>query len=109
MSLFPQDDEDLVQFLRRHRPEPPDAAPDLEARILRSLPPRRSWRDSARVITIASSIAACFLGVIIARQVQAPTHDPTAIEAYLESSWSTVFDTTTADGTTNEYLTSNNN
>ena len=38
MNPFPQDDEDLVQFLRRHRSDPPAASPDLENQILESLP-----------------------------------------------------------------------
>lgn len=48
MTLPPnQDDDLLVDFLRRHRPEPPSAAPDLEAQIMAELAPltvrRQRW------------------------------------------------------------------
>jgi len=47
MSQFPPDDDALVTYLRRHRPEPPPAAPDLEARVMAQVKlapvPSRRW------------------------------------------------------------------
>lgn len=61
MTLPPnQDDDCLVDFLRHHRPEPPAAAPDLEAQIMVAIAPlpspaglqRRRWAMPALAASV---------------------------------------------------------
>ncbi len=81
----PEEDQDLVSFLRRNRPQPPPAAPDLEFQILRALPPRRP----ARSWMSAGVVAAGLLGAIISYRLISPTPDKASIEAFMENTWST--------------------
>ncbi|MBD1823496.1 hypothetical protein H6F51_13495 [Cyanobacteria bacterium FACHB-DQ100] len=99
MKPFSQDDEDLAQFLRQHRSSPPAAAPDLEDRIIQSLPKRRVSRP---LILFTAGIAASFIGVMIAQPVRSPSPDAATLEAFMESSWSTVLDGTS--DTNSDYL-----
>lgn len=96
MKPFPEDDEDLSRFLQRHRSTPPPAAPDLEDRIIQSLPRRSSiFRP---VVLFATGMAACFVGVMIAQPVRSPSVDAQALEAFMESNWSGVVEgTSTSD------------
>lgn len=100
MKPFSEDDEDLIQFLRQHRSLPPAASPDLEDRIIQSLPKRS--RVSRPLILFAASIAASFIGVIVAQPVRSPSPDAATLEAFMESSWSTVLDGTS--DTNSDYL-----
>lgn len=90
MNPHPEEDEELTSFLRRYRSHPPVAAPDLEDRIIQSLP-RRS-RVSRPIVFLMSGIAASFIGLLMAQPVRSPSADPATLEAYLESNWSTVVD-----------------
>lgn len=90
MSPFPEDDEDLTQFLQCHRSTPPPAAPDLEDRIIQSLPRRSSV--SRPLVLFVSGIAACFVGIIIAQPVRSPSVDAQALEAFMENNWSGVME-----------------
>lgn len=87
-----QDDEELSHFLRRYRSHPPAAAPDLEDRIIQSLPKRS--RGTRSIVLLMAGIAAAFIGVIFAQPVRSPSPDSATLEAYLESNWSTVVDGT---------------
>lgn len=102
MNRFPEDDEDLTSFLRQHRSSPPVASLDLEDRIIQSLPKRD--RVSRPLIMFAVGIAASFVGVLIAQPVRSPSSDPATLEAYMESSWSTVIDSSTTSDTNSDYL-----
>jgi hypothetical protein len=92
MTRPPEDDQDLVHFLRHHRPNPPPARPDLEDDILASLPPRRRRR---RWI-VPSALAASVIGAIVTHQVwQSRTlevTDTAALETYMENNWSTTIE-----------------
>ncbi|GAP97910.1 hypothetical protein [Leptolyngbya sp. NIES-2104] len=92
MNRPPEEDEELTSFLRQYRSHPPSASPDLEDRIIQSLP-RRS-RMSRPIVFLMSGIAASFIGILIAQPVRSPSADPATLEAYLESNWSTVVDGT---------------
>ncbi len=102
MNRFPEDDEDLTEFLRHHRSDPPVASPDLEDRIMQSLPKRD--RVSRPLILFAAGIAASFIGVMIAQPVRSPSSDPATLEAFMESSWSTVIDGSSTSDTNSDYL-----
>ncbi|MBE9011398.1 hypothetical protein IQ250_14395 [Pseudanabaenaceae cyanobacterium LEGE 13415] len=99
MNPHPEDDEDLTSFLRRYRSYPPAASPGLEDRIIQSLPKRSPVPRP--IVLFMAGIAASFIGVIIAQPARSPSVDP-ALEAYLESNWSTVVDGTS--DTTGDYL-----
>lgn len=99
MKPFSEDDEDLTQFLRQHRSSPPVAAPNLEDRIIQSLPKRRV---SHPLILFTAGIAASFIGVMIAQPVRSPAPDAATLEAFMENSWSTVLDGTS--DTNSDYL-----
>jgi len=101
MNPFSEDDEALTEFLRRHRSSPPVASPDLEDRIIQSLPKRS--RVSHPLIIFAAGIAAAFIGVIIAQPVRSPSVDAATLEAYMENNWSTVIDGSSPD-TNSDYL-----
>lgn len=99
----PEEDQDLVSFLRRNRPQPPPAAPELEFQILRALPPRRRSRPWIG----AGVVAAGLVGAVISYRSMYPTQDQAAIEAFMESTWSTTVNGTpdSANSTTNsDYL-----
>ncbi|HTL88716.1 MAG TPA: hypothetical protein VL134_04895 [Leptolyngbya sp.] len=102
MSPFQPEDEDLTQFLRHHRSQPPVASPDLEDRIVRSLPKRS--RFSRPLVLFASGIAACTIGVIMAQPARSPAPDANTLEAFMENSWSTTIDGTPTSGATSDYL-----
>lgn len=92
MSPFPEDDEDLTQFLHRHRSTPPPAALGLEDRIIQSLP-RRS-QTARSLIFLGTGIAACFFATVISQpgQTPYPTADAQAVESFMESNWSSVIE-----------------
>lgn len=100
MNPHPEEDEELTSFLRRYRSHPPTASPDLEDRIIQSLPKRS--RLSRPLVLCMAGIAASFIGVIIAQPVRSPSVDAATLEAYLESNWSTVVDGTSE--TPGDYL-----
>jgi hypothetical protein len=111
---LPQDDEELVRFLRDHSPEPPPPTPDLEDRILamlastsqadsstnlRQLPQRRS-----RLWLIPSAIAASLLAGVISYRSLAPTSKPSpseiaALEDFIETTWHTALNSTSDEET----------
>lgn len=100
MKPHPEDDEELTNFLRRYRSDPPAASPGLEDRIIQSLPKRS--RVSRPIVLFMAGIAASFIGVILAQPVRSPSVDPATLEAYLENNWSTVVDGTS--DTPGDYL-----
>ncbi|MBW4439718.1 MAG: hypothetical protein KME10_00505 [Plectolyngbya sp. WJT66-NPBG17] len=102
MNPFPEDDEDLTEFLRHHRSSPPAASRDLEDRIIQSLPKRSSI--SRPIILFTAGIAASLIGVIFAQPVRSPSVDATTLEAYMESNWSTVVEGASVSDTNSDYL-----
>ncbi|BAS58046.1 hypothetical protein Q2T42_26665 [Leptolyngbya boryana CZ1] len=90
MKPFPEDDEDLTQFLQRHRSNPPPPALGLEDQIIQSLP--RSSARSRSLIFLVTGIAACLLATVITRpgQTPYPVADADEIESFMTSNWSSV-------------------
>lgn len=89
MSHPPEDDRNLISFLRHHRPNPPPAHPDLEDQILEAL----SARKRRRRWIIPSTLAASLVSAIVTYQVMQPQSseapDLAGLETYMESNWST--------------------
>ncbi len=85
-----KDEDTLVQFLRRHRLDPPPPHPELEERLMAELKPVGHSFPWLKVLT--------GLGLIIgllsfgqARRLQtARSVDPAQLEAYLIQNWETV-------------------
>lgn len=92
MNPHPEEDEEMTSFLRQHRSHPPAAAPDLEDRIIQSLP--RRARVSRSIVFLISGIAASFIGILIAQPARSPSVDSATLEGYMESNWSTVVEGT---------------
>jgi hypothetical protein len=90
MKPFPEDDEDLTQFLQRHRASPPPPALGLEDRIIQSLPRRNALSRS--LVFLGVGIAACFLATVITQpgQTPYPAADADEIESFMTSNWSGV-------------------
>ena len=88
------DDDHLVDFLRRHRPEPPPAAPQLEAQIMADLEsltplptpvPQRRWAMPAMA-------AALVLGMVswVAWRSTVPgfqTASESEVEEFVTATW----------------------
>jgi hypothetical protein len=100
MKPFPEDDEDLTQFLQRHRSSPPLPVPGLEDRIIESLP--RRHRVSRSLIFLATGMAACLFATVISQpgQTPYPAADAEEVESFMTSSWSGVVEGAQPD----EYL-----
>jgi hypothetical protein len=101
MTHFPQEEENLVSFLRQHRPEVPTANPDLENQILQQvksltrLRERKKWR-----FWLPSLITAGFLASLAGYLTLVP-RQPSAVELanledFIESSWQGAIDQDTS-------------
>lgn len=99
------EDHDLVSFLRQHRSNPPPAAPDLEDRIVQTLPKRSRRRH---LWIVPSAIAASLVGAIVSYQVLRPTSpepvDTASIETFMESNWVALHDNSEMQIDTTNYL-----
>jgi hypothetical protein len=89
MTHKPEDDRDLVNFLRQHRPIPPPASADLENQIMRKIAPRRRpirwWVGSG---ALAAGLATAILSYRVLQPVPPSTTELASVEAFMESSWS---------------------
>lgn len=92
MNPGPEDSEDLIQFLQRHRSIPPAAAPELEDRIIQALPRRSSV--SRPWALAAAGMAAGFVGLLVAQPARSPSVEAEVLEAFMESNWSGVVEGT---------------
>jgi hypothetical protein len=92
MNKFPEDDEQLVKFLRQHTGTVPPAAQDLEEQIITTISsaPQRSSRQQLKWI-FPTAIAAGLLLAWTSYRVLMPTSPSPAevasLEAFLESNW----------------------
>ena len=91
MTLPPnQDDDRLVDFLRHHRPEPPPAAPNLEAQIMAAVEPlpsttvhRRRWAWPA----LAASLMLLGGGWITWRSTVPGWQTASDVDDFLVATW----------------------
>ena len=106
MTQFSDDDKDLVNFLRQHRPEVPPASPILEEQILRdiqklhvsSLTKPPLVRHS-RLWLVPSIVAAGFLAAVVGYRTLIPS-TPSAtelasLETFIETNWQGTISETT--------------
>ncbi len=118
MTQFSNDDKDLVNFLRQHRPEVPPAATDLEQQILQNVETLhlRQWRVRARdsrqtllptprrpMWLIPSAVAASLVAAVVGYQALLPAPPNAAelakLERFMESNWQGAI-STSPDGDT---------
>ncbi len=93
MNQFPQDDKDLVDFLRQHRPQVPPAAANLEQKILQqlqtlSVQPRR---QRSPFWLIPPMMVAGFLATVVMQRTLVPAQPSAAelasLESFIENNW----------------------
>jgi len=87
---FPPDDDRLVDFVRRHRPAPPPAAPELESQLMAAVEhaqhrpgrPRRRWA--------APALAASLLlagGTWVTWRLATPRWQTAAVDEFVTDVW----------------------
>ena len=97
MSLLPDDDQNLVNFLRSHRSPVPPPAVGLDHKIMRQIsapvdrPRWKSW-------LVAPALAASLVTAVFSYRAWVPPQPSAAetatLEAFIESNWhSTTYDT----------------
>jgi hypothetical protein len=86
---LPSDDDRLVAFLRRHRPDPPPASPDLEQQLMTALEPAgrpaRSQRRDRRRPWAMPALAASLLLAWASWGTLRTSTQPTTAEAEAET------------------------
>jgi hypothetical protein len=98
MTRFPNDDKDLVNFLRQHRPEVPPASADLEQQILRHVETLHATslrtpnlRHRSPLWLVPSTIAAGLVAAVISYDAFIPAQPSPAelakLERFMESNW----------------------
>ena len=96
-NLHNDSKNNFVNFIRRNQPLPPQAAPDLEQRIMDSLEPHTaSERKRLKTgWTIPSAIATGFLFTTVSFGIRTPrlAIEPKDLENFLISSWQDTLDT----------------
>ena len=123
---LPSDDDRLVDFLRRHRPEPPTAPPALEDQIIAAIETERpssqlrrsespSWRYRFAVPALAASVLLAWGGWVTLRTSPLPEADALTVDDFLAETWygsafgddshRIVFDTTESDWFLSVYAT----
>lgn len=113
MTRFPDDDDKLAHFLRRHQGAPPPARPDLEEQLMAAveahplptaepatvvplLRPERRRRRQMVSGTIAASLVIGMVGYQLHAMKQQREADLARLEDFIETSWNgTVSDPTT--------------
>ncbi len=112
MSQFPDDDHELVNFLRQHRSPVPPPSPAAEDRLIaaiNALPQsdtvvefRRSRRERRSTIwLIPPAIAAGLVATLIGYRALVPAKpsnaDLASLEAFVESNWQSTVNNTNSD------------
>ena len=108
MTQFPNEDKDLVNFLRQHRPEVPPASADLEQQILRNvetlhptLPAPNLRRRSPFWLAqsvVAAGLVAAVVGYRSLIPVQTSPAELAKLETFMENNWhGTIGDTPEGD------------
>ncbi len=96
MSLLPDDDQDLVDFLRQHRSPPPPPAVGLEREIISKIAApgdRRRWNGWLAAPALAASLITAVLSYRAWVPPQPSATEVATLEAFIESNWhNTVYD-----------------
>jgi hypothetical protein len=93
MTHSPNEDQDLVYFLRQHRPVVPPAHADLEQQILQQVkalsqePQPQRWRFWVLPSIITAGCLASLAGYFILISRQPSTVELADLEDFIESSW----------------------
>ncbi len=109
MTQLPDDDRELAEFLRRHRPPPPQASFDLEERLLATIAKsttgqtrkvlqphwyRSSWLPP---MAIAASLLVGFISYRNLAPVAVSDTEIAALESFIETSWNDTVSSDTSD------------
>ncbi|XGV94922.1 MAG: hypothetical protein ACAF41_19535 [Leptolyngbya sp. BL-A-14] len=113
MSQIPNDDHELVAFLKQHRPQAPPADSALEARLfdaIDALPPqenlvpfRRSQPRTRRSLvwlvppTLAAGLVASILGYRVLVPAKPTATDLASLQAFMESNWQGTVNSSSTD------------
>ncbi len=111
MTHLPEDDRDLVEFLRQHRPTPPAAPPGLEDQILAQIaqePARGAspakvvpLRGRSRQVWIPAAIAAGLVASVAGYRLLNPLtpsgSEMATMQAFLENNWHDAVNDTDGD------------
>ena len=99
-NFLPEDDRDLVNFLQRHRPTPPDASPYLESRLITTIQqqPQKNPRNRHTVLwavpgTIVMGLMISWTPSRVIKSTPKVAKEVDAIESFLLTNW----DATTRD------------
>ena len=102
MSQFPNDDHELVNFLKQHRPQTPPSSPMAEDRLLEAIAVvpktktvvafRRSQRvQRSSIWLVPPAIAAGLVATIVGYRAFVPAKPSAAelanLQAFIESNW----------------------
>jgi hypothetical protein len=96
MNNFPEEDQNIVNFLQQYRPEIPPASPNLEQQILQQVKvlPIRPLHRLSHLWLIPSAIIAGFLTLFIGYPALILNYHRVAetsnLETFMESNWQTV-------------------
>lgn len=90
MTKLPPDDQQLQKFLRRHRPIPPQATPDLEEQLMSRIAIVRKPVRELQLWAIPSVIAAALLMAWSGYQALIISPDSANLEVFLENNWNYV-------------------
>ncbi|MFW6264063.1 MAG: hypothetical protein ACOC3E_00890 [Cyanobacteriota bacterium] len=114
MTPFSSNDQKLTAFLRQHRPLPPEAKADLEARIFEALEnPKPSalpvqqplrWQWWAVFGAIAFSFITVGTGYLFLRPSLQAANNLAQLEAFVMDSWMGVIDSNTVDASETDWL-----
>lgn len=93
-NTMPEDDRDLVNFIQRHRPSPPQANPSLEIQLFETIrqQPQRERKSRTGVLwavpgTIAMGLVLSWNSQRIFEPAPLQAQDIDAIESFLISNW----------------------
>ncbi len=96
MSLLPDDDRDLVDFLRQHRSPVPPPAIGLDREIMRQISApidRDRWKNWLAAPALAASLVTAVLSYRAWVPPQPSAAETATLEAFIESNWhSTTYD-----------------
>ncbi|MBW4595251.1 MAG: hypothetical protein KME46_20685 [Brasilonema angustatum HA4187-MV1] len=93
MSEFPNDDKDLIHFLRQHRSKVPPASLDLEKRILQQVQasPIQLVRHFSQLWLVPPVIAAGLVAAVVSYRALIPIQPSAAevatLETFIENNW----------------------